>query len=300
MQFLFLTRLNQEGDDFLLHTYERERSRYFEVLGAISRVSRILADSKDKHAIFKTYRPYISNTVDIDVLIFGTNQQHKKAVRDLLEAGYGLVVNGPRSTTLQDMEANIGVDLYQQIAASYVSYMDKQKLAGQVVFRKLPNGSCINTLTPEADLAAIIAHSIIKEHMYTLSEYYSFVYYLKTMDVNSFLKIVKRSNITVAARIHASLTALLHRVAHDFVPQQLQVLLEELEDERFEAARLVERCFRTPHKYHPITIAKSLLEIMKEEETRLSVPSQVAHMFAPNIARQFFERLLSDYRRETY
>ncbi|MHA1832380.1 MAG: hypothetical protein ACTSV7_00175, partial [Candidatus Baldrarchaeia archaeon] len=161
-------------------------------------------------------------------------------------------------------------------------------------------GKQVRTLKPEADLACIIAHSLIKEQMYLLSEYYTFIYYLEQIDIKHFLEIVKQNNITFAVKTHTLITALFHKVVHKTVPKKLQRLLNALGEESFETNRLIKKGLETPFKYHPITIVKSLLEISKENEIRKSIGSQLIHMLNPNVSREFLEKVINHIKRETY
>jgi hypothetical protein len=292
--------LERQNLAILKSVYREEHRKYLKTLNAITRVSTLLADKNIEHVVFKTIRPYKSTTVDIDILIFGNEYVHKKSVETLRKAGYSLVVHGPRSTTLWDPELNMGIDLYKQVSVSFITYIDKLKLVDYVTTAKLPNSGYVKTLKPEADLSCIIAHSIIKEQMYTLSEYYTFIHYLKQMNINNFLQIVKQNNITSATRTHASITALLHRAAHNTIPEELQQIIESLGEENLETTRLIKNDFETPHKYHPITIAKSLLEIAKGEKCRNSMAMQIYYMLNPRFTKKFLKDIIQHVKRETY
>lgn len=280
--------------------YGKENTRYLKTLDSIARASRLLSQKDIEHATYKTVRPYKSTTVDIDILIFEDKNNYIKSIRTMQKAGYELIVYGPRSTTLWDQENNIGVDLYEQVAVSFITYMDKEKISDYITTAKLPNGEYVKILKPEADLAAIIAHSVIKEQMYTLAEYYTFIHYLKQMNIQSFLQIVKQSNITSATRTHAAITALLHQAAHKTIPNKLQQIVNQLGKETFETTLLIKNDFKTPHKYHPITIARSLLEISKGEKSRNSMAMQILHMLNPNFTKKVLEASIRHITRETY
>jgi len=150
--------------------YQKERLKYLKTQEAIARTSQILKDANIKHVLIKTIRPYISTTVDIDVLIFGSNFEYEEAIMTFLKSGYRMLGQGPQSTTLQDPIIDIKIDIYNEIAVSQIVYLDKRKLANLCNDTRLPNGESARTLTPEADLATVIPHSIVKEHMYTLAE----------------------------------------------------------------------------------------------------------------------------------
>jgi hypothetical protein len=280
--------------------YDKEVKDYHHMLEAVTRISYLLSNKKINYAIYKTLRPYKSSTVDIDILIFGDKSDYITSVETLEKAECKLILQGPRSTTLLDQETGIGIDLYEQVAVNFIVYMNKEKLTDQITATKLPTSECVRTLKPEADLATIVAHSVIKEQLYTLSEYYTFIYYLKRMDIGKFIQIVEQNNIKTVTRTHTVITALLHKAAHGTVPNELQQILDRLGHENFETLRLEKRKFETPHKYHPITIAKSLLEVAKGEETRRSIATQLIHMFYPRISKDFLRKFIEHLLRETY
>ncbi|MEM2506176.1 MAG: hypothetical protein QXF61_03945 [Nitrososphaeria archaeon] len=281
----------------LYELYKEEDKKFLKTKKAIVKLSKTLEDGNISYTFFKTIRPYKSTTVDLDVLIL---KEYSSIFEIMHNAGYILIKRGPRSATFLDTEANIGIDLYEEVAASFIIYFDKQSLATCVINLSLSNNVNVQALNPEADLACIIAHSIIKEQMYTLSEYYSFIHYLKQININDFIQTIKQNNITSATRTHASLTALLHNVAHKTIPKELEEIVEALGEEKFETARLIQKNFETPHKYHPITVAKCLLEITKNKKTRNSIAMQIYQMLSPNFTKRFLAELIQHIKRETY
>jgi hypothetical protein len=296
----YLEKIIKNNSHLFSTLHQKENVRYWTTLDAIAKASQALTDSRIPYVVFKTIRPYKSATVDIDILIFGEKNNYVKAVDEMRRVGYKLVVRGPRSTTLLDQKANIGIDLYEQVAAGFIIYVDKQTLKPHISNTIMENGICVSVPDCEADLLCLIAHSMIKEQMYTLSEYFTFIYYLKKLNIEDFLKLVKQNNLSCATRTHATITALLHKVAHGTVPEKLQEILFSLGEDKFEAARIIEKNLVTPHKYHPITIAKSLLEITKGKETRESIATQLFHMFNPKFSKDFTKKLINHILRETY
>ena len=142
----FLDAIRKNGNFGKLKIlYVREKRKCIEDSQAISRVSKILTNSGVQYAVFKTLRPYAFTTVDVDVLIFGDKVEHLRAVDSMLNAGYKILARGPKSVTLKDPKSNLGIDLYEQIAVSFINYMDKKKLANFVTTVKLPNGFLIKS-----------------------------------------------------------------------------------------------------------------------------------------------------------
>jgi len=298
--FHFLETLKKKNAKIFLSTHQEENVRYSKTSDAIARTSRFLREAYVDHVFFKTIRPYKSTTVDLDILILGGKKSYEDSVKAMKKAGYKLVVQGPMSTTFWDSEADIGIDLYTEIAASFVIYMDKQKLLKHITNTKLPNGEYVRTFRPEVDLACIIAHSIIKEQMYLLSEYYTFIHYLEKISLEDFLRVVRQNNITSATRAHASITLLLHIYAHNSVPDKLERIVSHLGRDSFETARLVQNRFKTPHKYHPVTFIRSFLEITKGKKAKKSIANQICHFFDLDFSRDLLKRTIDHIVRGTY
>jgi hypothetical protein len=300
MLFLYLQLLHEKNTHYFVVDYQKKKIEYLETVDAIARASRVLSNANIKHATYKTVRPYKSTTVDIDILVFGEGNNCMKSARILQEAGYEIITCGPQSITLRDPKINIGIDLYEHVAVSYITYIDKEKLIDYVTTISLSNGNLVKILKPEADLACIIAHSLIKEQMYTLSEYYTFIYYLKQMDIHHFIQIIKQNNLTSATRTHTAITALLHKVANGTIPKELQEILSSLGEDNFETTRLIRNSFKAPHKYHPITVAKSLLEITKGKKARESIAIQLFYMLDLGFSKDFVGKFINHVLRETY
>jgi len=297
MLFYYLERARMLDPHGFSAVYESENAKRLRIDDSISKVSRTLSDEHIEHAVFKTIRPYRCTTVDIDVIIFG---DYVNAAEVMKDAGYSLVVQGPMSTTMKDQEVDIGIDLYDHVAVSSITYIDKRKLIDSITETILWNKRPVRTLKPEADLICVIAHSMIKEQMYTLAEYYTFIYYLEQINVGKFLRKAEQTNTKNAIKTHAAITALLHKSAHGTVPDTLREVLDTIGRDDFEAARLQKRGYDTPHKYHPYTISKCLIEVLKQEETRKSLAKQLSNMFDPNFANDFLRKLVQHLFRETY
>jgi len=300
MQFHFLDRIDPHVGTELHGIYMAECSRLVDTYNAIGRASKTLACADVNYAIMKTIRPYRSTTVDIDIVAFGSNLDFQGGKKALIASGYTMLGEGPQSATIQDPEIDMKVDLYKEIAVSHIIYMDKQKLAQHLRRVELPNGEQVTLLSPEADLATVLAHSIIKEHMYTLSEFYTFIHYLPQIDIRRFLNLLRESNITVSSRAHATITAILHKEAFGTVPQPLRAILDQLGTDMLESLRVRENGLKMPYKYHPLTVAGSLLEIARSGKSRKSIGLQILRMLRPSFTKQFTKLLLDHIMRETY
>ena len=305
MTLLYLTALKKwDRLGEFKKTYDDMYEQSLGTYDAISRVSETLNKAHVQYTLFKTIRPYQCTTVDIDIIILKSQREYEKSIKALVNAGYKKLGSGPQSTTVEDPSIDMGVDLYREIAVSQIIYLDKNKIGSYTTERNvLPNREPVRTLSPSADLAALIAHSLIKEHMYTLSEYYSTLYFLAQLDIEnikSFIEIVRENAIVKAAQVHIGITAKLHEVAQGKVPKKIEKITEELGVDYLETRRL-ENSFETPHKFHPITVMRTMFEkVEREEKTRRSIAKQITSMLNPNFSVTFIKEFLAHVLRGTY
>jgi len=283
--------------------YNKLVDKYAKTNQAIYRVSQVLDRTGVNYTFFKSIRPYQEVTVDIDILVFGSCAEYEKVVQVLRRVGYVFLGSGPLSVTFRDSEAGINLDLYYEVGASHMIYLDKDGLERFVCERKLSNGELVFSLFSEADLLAVIAHSVVKEHMYVLSEYYTTLYYLADMEeeaLKSFLSLVEKCKVRSAAKTHLGITALLHYEAHRFLPASLVSLLEMLGVNQLELSRAEKMGFGMPHKYHPITTIKALVEKLGEEKARRSFASQSLSMLNLKFTSSLMKEMLQHISRESY
>jgi hypothetical protein len=275
--------------------------RYSKTLGVFSDVSDLLDDSGINHAFFKSFRPYKEATVDLDVLVFGDD--HQDSVHTMVNGGYTLLEEGPLSTTVQDESIPLNVDLYNEIGVSRLVYLDKEKLRPFVAVRKLEDGASIRSLDAKADLLALIAHSMIKEHMYVLSEYFTTLGFLKSMsgtELDAFINLASDCYVQYSTSVHLNITCLLHRLTHESVPEGLHKVMEALGPGTSETARLIQRDLEMPYKYSTSTIIRCFAEKLEEPKSRRSVISQLKGIFDPSFSRSFLKAALEHLTRETY
>jgi len=294
-----LRKLDRLGS--LQKEYDALIDKYAKTERVFYRVSKVLDKAGIRYAFFKSIRPYQEVTVDIDILIFGS--KYKEAIRSIHGAGYMLLDSGPLSTTFRDSEARINLDIYDEVGVSHIVYLDKNILTKLVGNKELSNGAIVRSLYPEAELLVIIAHSVIKEHMYVLSEYYTTLHYLAGMKyeaLSSFLSLVDKCRMRSAVKTHLGITALLHYGAHNTIPVCLIGLLKTLDTNHLELSRVAKMGFHMPYRYHPITIIKAFIEKLGEEKARRSFSSQTLNMLNPTFTSSVLKKTLDHIFRETY
>ncbi|MBC8224471.1 hypothetical protein H8E65_07785, partial [Candidatus Bathyarchaeota archaeon] len=242
MGLLLLTSL---GDDDVPASLEEERASMIEkseeTIRLIPRVASILQDAGLNYSLFKTIRPYPYTTVDLDVIAFdGDLEPFGEA---FTAAGFITLDEGPLSTTFRDPESSIGIDIYDEIGVSKIIYLDKRNLLDHVVDVEVggPDGSApdlhvvdvevgggtVRALDPASDLLAIISHSIIKELMYVLSEYYTTLYTLDATtpgELDSLVTQASEHRLISPASLRLGISAALHQLAHGLIPENIMDL----------------------------------------------------------------------------
>lgn len=307
ISLLYLEMLKQQGMLNKLKTmYDEEYARYLKFLGGIGRVTKVLDTTYVEYVIFKTIRPYPVVPDDADILVLGDRDAYLNATEILIKAGYREVVArisvSPSLPDLIDPEGDIVIDLQEELELDYVIYLDKNKLRGGIVKRKIPSGAEIKTLTPELDLATVIIHSLT-EYLYLLGEYYTFLYTLSRMnkrDIDNFITVLKENKITAAAKSFVTITVALHEAVFGVVPEKLGYMMEKLGYEKSEAKSIVKNDFKMPHRYSSLTVAKEVLEKMKERRFRRSVVLQLTKMLNPRIIKYMLSEIIERQKREYY
>lgn len=275
-------------------------NQWNEIEFRIKKVINHLDQSDISYYTFKSIKPYREVTVDIDLLI---SEHYEKAVRLLNDSGYIRLDRGPLSSTFRDPEYKIDYDIYNELGVSQIIYFDKDKVKDWIFQKPLETGGYINSLLPEIDLLAVIAHSVIKEQMYILAEYYTTLFYLENMNgekIDNFIEMTRKLKLKCAVKAHIGITALIHKLVHRKVPRPLKKIIDNLGVDELEIHRLKKSQIKTPHKFHPITLVKSLSEKFTESKSRRSMAKQLQSMVNPTFTKSFIPQFISHVVRETY
>ena len=129
-------------------------------------------------AIFKTVRPFPFTPSDVDVVVL-TDHGARPLASGLCARGYSPAGGAPYTITLCDLQNDVGIDLYQEIASSRFVYLDKATLRPYRTWQ-VQGGVAVPGLQPVAELVAILAHAVYKEQLFTLADYLTLRYYGQT------------------------------------------------------------------------------------------------------------------------
>lgn len=314
---IYLNRLKDKNklDDFGLELkYEEEQSRYNKQSITLERISMLLNSYDSNYAIIKSIYPFPATPNDIDIIYFGSDDEYNIVMEKICNSNYveikGYADSEQRMIhdlrecehTNKQKKDVYDIDLYKKLSASYIIYIDKEKLR-KYITELNKNGYMTKILMSEAELALSIMHSIIPEQLFTLLIYYSSLYYLNQMnsiEIDSFINIVKFNNIVFPVRSHFSLISELHKAAYGFTPGKIYDILSILGENLDEKENLLKNNFKMPHHYSFLTIIKTLAEKTKEKECRKSIIKQMTYMLNPRLAKWVIDNIIWRNARETY
>lgn len=151
------------------------RQRRAAIRQAVGRVATALTGVPVEWAVFKTIRPFDFTPSDVDLVVFGDNQAHQLATR-LSEHGYRREPGAPHTLTVCDLVTDVGIDLYQDIAASRFVYIDRAILRPYCRPTDI-DGIVVPMLGSIGELLAILAHAVFKEQLFTLADYLTVRHY---------------------------------------------------------------------------------------------------------------------------
>jgi hypothetical protein len=120
-------------------------------------------------AIFKTVRPFAFVPSDIDVLVLTDNGAGRLASA-LAGSKYRPAGAAPHTITVCDTETDIGIDFYQDVAASRFVYLESASFRRFRTTQEIDHVA-VPALSPVAEILCILAHAVYKEQMFTLADY---------------------------------------------------------------------------------------------------------------------------------
>jgi len=282
-----LAKLNRLGFFFLhklmerccnVHSFKRmydiEYRRFLSIKQVFASIAEVLSSNGIDYAVFKSLRPYPFTTVDIDVIVF---KEYEEAVRCLSKYGYRVLGSGPESVTFSS-PGGVSVDLYREVAVSRVVYVDKDVLRKHVTKVETPFGVVVN-LSPEADLIAFANHALVKEHMFTLADYFTVKGLLLKSDVDVLSRLVLETRSVYVMSVVLGL---------------VRDIVECVYGGR------VGKCPELPLKFPPWVVARALGEKLGCVKCRRSWAYQFGYMLSFRRVNRVIRDIVWHIRRLTY
>lgn len=286
--------------------YENYTQKSRIVLDLIEEMHRNLTRTKIDYALFKTIKPFPFTTVDLDVLLF-SREDLMRACHTLRRRGSKLAGYGAYSITLYSPQHDINIDLHLEVSVSHMIYINKN-LIQKYVTEVNTNGSQACGLEPPAELAMVLAHSLYKEQMFTLADYYTTITQISNMTEHQ-----RRTLVDLAEQIHIGLSLklalkLIHFLTIRAFGKDLPAIIEtaqmiqvsEIEEKTIQIAlsHFIHNV-RLPYKYHPIAVALALTtKSLKDPVMRATMAQQFVEIVANT--SKFLESTLLHIKRETY
>lgn len=288
----------------MLRQVYRKKSRL--ALSLVREASGVLVERDMNCVVFKTLKPFPFTTVDVDILFFN-REDLTRAYYALRNNGCKLAGCGAHSISLYSPKHAMNVDLQLEISVSRLVYIDKNLLREYVTEINV-NGSQVRVLEPPAALVTVLAHSLYKEQIFTLSDYYTSMIQLLNMtnqQRRTFVDLAEQARIEPSIKsaliLINTLTTMVFGRTIPVITETTQLIQSgEIEDKMMQLALShFAQNARLPYKYHPISlVAAFAMKTLRDPVMRGTVAQQFVEMITDT--SKFLESMLLHMRRETY
>ena len=286
-----------------LHKAYLEKAQSF--FSLMKEVSKFLVKAQTDYVVFKTFKPFPFVTVDIDVLFFN-REEFLRAYRSL-RGFYKLAGYGAHSISLYSPKHAMNLDLQLEISVSRLVYIYKNLLREHVTEINV-NGSQVRVLEPPAALITVLAHSLYKEQIFTLSDYYTSMIHLLNMtnqQRRTFVDLAEQAHIGLGIKVVLMLINTLTTMAFGrnvpAITETTQMIQAgEIEDKMMQLTLgHFAQNSRLPYKYHPIALGAAFTaKVLKDPLMRGAIPQQFVELITNT--SEFLDFILLHMRRETY
>lgn len=296
-------------DNELRLELDKQREKYNTQRITTKRAADVLNNSRCKYAIVKSNYPFRTVPNDVDVLILGGNEEYKGAIESMnLNHFEPVGQEAPLEMCLHDAtrgkhedpsnkftkKDEFDVDVYKEIGAGHVIYMNKKKLINQISEARVDD-TIAKVLNLPGEIALGIFHSIYPERLYTLLLHFHILYTIKDMNaaqVDEFLRICEDHKILNAALISLSLTEIIQEICFGECPSKVT----ELRDAFGKQKQI--RIDRIPYLYPMKAVLNSFWGKRNDLVFTLSVIRQTISMLNPTylmyISKIYKERNIRD------
>jgi hypothetical protein len=270
----------------LKNLYSYYLSRSSSALKLITDIDRILTRNHITYAIFKTIQPFPFTKTDVDIIFF-SKEDLIGAYRILRTQGYELAGSGYFSITMYSPENKMNIDLQSEIAVSRFVYIKNNLLKNHVTQIDV-NEITIQVLEPLAEVSIVFAHSIFKEQIFTLSDYYSTFMQLSSMTENEYaglLDFAEKAKLEFSLKIGLLMVNTISAIAHSKKPNSIIETANKIKVGRIEKGaidlvinQLVGE-LKLPYKYHPLAFVAALSsKVTRDPFARSTLGQQFADM----------------------
>jgi len=309
LDMFYLEHFRQhEYNDFFKLKYDFRRNDRKNILTTAHRICKFLNELGIEYAVIKSLLPFPYIPNDIDIIIFNDENKFRELLYKIKEGEHGfkyeLIGEAPLEVMIHDnrdckhenpKEKDVyDVDLYKELGASHIIYIDKNKIKEYVTETYICNEK-IKILKPEAELAVLLVHSVYPEMIFTLHLYYATLFYLSGMssrEITEFVKIIDNNKINNAVKYSLSVVAYLHNLAHGFIPDKINKIVPELVT--------FQETLQMPYKYEIPMVISTISEKMKERKAAISMLRQFMYSLNPKNMIYLSKVIIERRRRDTY
>jgi hypothetical protein len=284
----------------LVSDYEKLMFRASETLLTVVRLAKVLGSAGIPYVVVKTLRPYLATPNDVDVVFLGAAKDIGKMTSALGRGQYipRPETPGPLQRSFFDPRGKgrpawdrtggiYYVDVYIEMGVDHFIWANKRKIGQDCRIISL-DSSDVCVLTPEADLAVVLFHSVFPENTYALEVFFTTCHLLKEFhdeNVRRFVRFVKDNHFSLGVRANLTVTLALHQAAFGFRPPLIETTLSLLGGPRHaEEVHLKKSDFSTPHRFRASTFFRTFAEKAVEPTAFVSLGVQGFHMVNPRFA----------------
>lgn len=289
----------------LKELYEAYLKKSHSGLSLIKEISESLIKSQTNYVVFKTLKPFPFITVDVDIIFF-TRKDLMRAYHELQSKGCNLAGYGAHSITVYSPKHAMNVDLHLEVSVSRMVYVNKQLLEEYVT--EVNVNSCrVPVLETPVALAMVLAHSLYKEQMFTLADYYTtIIHVLNTTrwQRKTLVDFAEQAHIGLSIKAALMIVNALTAMAFGRMVSAITEIAQMIQTSEIEEKTMqlsvshFARNATLPHKYHPMTVVAAFaMKALRDPVMRGTLTHQFVELITDT--SKFLESVLLRMRRET-
>jgi len=265
----------------------RYKDRHVKTLDLTALISSLLEESDIRYTFFKTIKPFPYTPSDIDVLL-RSKADLTRACQTLEMKGFKPLDTDLYGSTMLSPYHGINVDITTEVAVSSLIYLNKDLLFDHVNQVKIQGFNVLN-LKPDADMMVAAAHSLYKEQMYTLSDYYTLA--LSSQFYTEAFELAESTHATFALEEALRLT---YEITVNAFGSD-NILIERLKISLQTAKRGMKqprKGFDLPMKYPLNVLLRGLSKkILEDPTSRKSLPTALKSSLQPRFINKFLKHI---------
>lgn len=234
--------------------------RHKEFLDLLTCIAETLKETN--YVIVKTLNPFPRIPSDIDIIL-GSQEDLLRATELLNKEGIQVYEKAPSGLTMLDPKSRFYIDLTTDLSVAGFTYLNSSFFLDQRIDINSGNAK-VTTLKPEAALLVVIAHSMFKEWIFTLCDYFTIMFWL-----NHIPKAIRLAEENYISNALSSVLELVSTITFNSLKEEAKmssILKNFLPEDR-----LIPHQIDVPLKYPPSQLLRGYMEKLRDRETRKSV-----------------------------